>query len=114
MEGRESKYTEQRPQMNCRNICNCKGSSCFNPFNDLTHLGLCGRPVFIRPTHIDDVIAPGAAEACVAVGAEHTSDDVAQVGDIVDVWKGAGDLWGQMHIGGRKDIREEDISCLIQ
>ena len=62
------------------------------------HLGLRCSPVLVGTTHVDGVVAAGAAEACVAVGAEHAADDVSEVGHVVHVGEGAGDL----HRAGRQ------------
>ena len=49
------------------------------------HLGLSGRPILVCAADVNSVEAPQAAEAGVAVGAQHAADDVAEVRHIVDV-----------------------------
>ena len=63
------------------------------------YLGLCGGTVLISTAHKDAVVAPGPAVAAVAVRAEHAADDVAEVGHVVHIRQGAGDLMGG---GGRR------------
>ena len=57
----------------------------------VAHLGLCGSAVLICATHEDGIVAAQTAEAGIAVSAEHTAHDVAQVGHIIDVRQCAGD-----------------------
>lgn len=57
----------------------------------LQGLGLGGRPVLVSAAYVDRVVAPQPAVPREHVGAEHASDDVREVRDVVDVGQRAGD-----------------------
>lgn len=57
----------------------------------LQGLGLGGRPVFVRAAYVDRVVPSQPAVPCEHVGAEHASDDVPQVRDVVDIGQRTGD-----------------------
>jgi len=52
---------------------------------------LRGRPVLVRPAYVERVVPAQPAVAREHVGAQHTSDDVPEVRDVVHVGQGAGD-----------------------
>jgi len=54
-------------------------------------LRLGGRPVLISTAYVDGVVTPEPAVPREHIGAEHTADDVPEVGDIIDIRKRAGD-----------------------
>lgn len=51
----------------------------------LEGLGLGGRAVLVGTAHEDRVVPPRTAVARVDIGGEHAADDVAEVGNVVDV-----------------------------
>lgn len=56
-----------------------------------SHLGLCCSTVLICAAHVDAVVASAAAVAGVYIRTQHTANDVAQMGHIVDIRQGACD-----------------------
>lgn len=52
-----------------------------------SYLGLSSCPVLVCAADEDDVVAPAPAVARIAVCTQHTADDVAQVGHVVDIWQ---------------------------
>jgi len=64
-----------------------------------THLGLRCRAVLVRATHVNAVVSPGAAVARVAIGGEHTANDVTEVWHVVHVRQRAGDLQSKVEYG---------------
>ena len=55
------------------------------------YLGFCGSAVFIGAADVDAVVSSAAAVACIHIGAQHTTNDVAQVRNIVDIGQGTCD-----------------------
>lgn len=55
------------------------------------YLSLCGGTVFVCPTHIDAVVTSAAAVSCIHISTQHTPDNIAQMGNIVDIGEGACD-----------------------
>lgn len=56
-----------------------------------TDLGLCSGPILVSATDVQGVVASGAGIACIAVGTEHSPNQIAQVGYIVHIGQGTGD-----------------------
>lgn len=55
------------------------------------YLGLCGGTVFVCATHINAVVASAAAVSCIYISTQHTPNDVAQMGNIVNIGQGTCD-----------------------
>lgn len=70
----------------------------------LHSLGLGRGPVLISAADVDGVVSTEAAVPREDISAEHTSDDVAEVRDVVDVGESAGDedvpAAGDRELGG--------------
>lgn len=67
-------------------------------------LRLGGGAILVSPAYVNSVVTPEPAVSREHVGAEHTADDVPEVGDVIDIRKCAGDQY--VAAAGNRQLRQ--------